>query len=156
MPPGTPGAPRQTRPVVRKSGNPGLRLVPVTGPAGLEHQAVPLEEGDGEPGLGIDCRPHDDGSLRLGVAGELDMDTVGQLGAAVHEALIAHHPTQMIIDLGGVTFLGSSGLRALLTAQRMAGERGAALRIENAQGPVLRVLSLTGLLGILDGHDPCA
>jgi anti-anti-sigma factor len=137
----------------------------VTGPAGPANEASPVEEGDGatlpsappfayEPRLGFTSRPYDDGSLRLAVAGELDMDTVGQLGAAVDEALTAHRPTQMIIDLGAVTFLGSSGLRALLTAQRMAGERGAALRIENARGAVLRVLSVTGLLGILDGHDP--
>jgi anti-anti-sigma factor len=62
----------------------------------------------------------------------------------------------VIIDLGAVTFLGSSGLRALLTAQRVAGEHDAALTVQNARGIVLHVLTISGLLMILDGHDPYA
>ncbi len=69
---------------------------------------------------------------------------------------LARRPAQVIIDLGGVTFLGSSGLRALLTAQRVASEHDATLTVHRAHGTVLQVLTISGLLKVLDGHEPYA
>jgi anti-sigma B factor antagonist len=94
-----------------------------------------------------------DGVVRLAVGGEIDMDTTAQLSEAVRSALSCH-PAQVIIDLAAVTFLGSSGLRALLTAQRVASENDASLTVQNARGVVLQVLTISGLLVILDGHEP--
>lgn len=96
-----------------------------------------------------------DGVICLAVTGEIDMDTVAQLSDAVRSAL-STRPAQVVIDLSAVTFLGSSGLRALLAAQRVAGDHDAALIVQNAHGIVLRVLTISGLLMILDGHEPYA
>jgi anti-sigma B factor antagonist len=103
--------------------------------------------------LVITSETNSDGTVRLAVAGEIDMDTTAQFSDAVRTVL-SFGPAQVIIDLGGVTFLGSSGLRALLTAQRVASEHDAALTVQNARGIVLQVLTISGLLMILDGHDP--
>jgi anti-anti-sigma regulatory factor len=58
------------------------------------------------------------------------MDTAERLTATMKEVLAAHHSAQVIIGRDALTFLGSSGLRALLTARRVAGEHAAALKTE--------------------------
>jgi anti-anti-sigma factor len=59
----------------------------------------------------------------------------------------------VVVDLTGVTFLDSSGIRALLTVRRIADEHGAALTVTGAHGIVRRVLTLTGLLGLLTDDE---
>lgn len=99
---------------------------------------------------------HDDvdGAVRLIVTGEIDMATAEQIAAAT-EKVLADRPTHITIDLARVNFLDSSGLRYLLTAHRIATDNDTDLRVVNATGAPLRVLTLTGLLVILnpDDHD---
>lgn len=52
------------------------------------------------------------------------------------------------LDLGGVTFLGSSGLRAVVAAMRAGEPTGARLRVVSASRIAGRVLELTGM-GVL-------
>lgn len=51
-----------------------------------------------------------------------------------------------------MTFLDSAGLNNLLIAQRLATESGTYLRVVNATGGPLRVLTITGLLDVLNPH----
>jgi anti-anti-sigma factor len=92
---------------------------------------------------------HGDGPVRLAAAGEVDADTADQLVQAVENILSADRHRMVVVDLTSVTFLDSSGIRALLTARRIAGEHGAALTVTGVHGIVRRVLTLTGLLGLL-------
>ena len=70
-------------------------------------------------------------------AGELDLLTAPDLAAAMAEALENEHQT-LTIDVSGVTFCDSTGLRALLSAP---GHRPVRLK---APSPVLlRLLELT-------------
>lgn len=56
---------------------------------------------------------------RLAPQGRLDAVTVPALEAAIDEQLNARH-FRLIIDLGEVGYMSSSGLRALLRARRQA------------------------------------
>jgi anti-anti-sigma factor len=56
---------------------------------------------------------------RLAPQGRLDAVTVPTLETAIDEQLTAHH-FRLIIDLGEVGYMSSSGLRALLRARRQA------------------------------------
>jgi anti-anti-sigma factor len=49
----------------------------------------------------------------------------------------------VVLDLGGVTFLDSSGVRALIRLRQRHGER---LRLGELSAPVRRVLEIAGLL----------
>jgi stage II sporulation protein AA (anti-sigma F factor antagonist) len=85
------------------------------------------------------------------VRGEIDHDVKG----IFHEALLsegrAMSPPRIVVDLGGVTFMDSSGINVLVAAhRRVSGERGW-LRIAAAQESVLRVLQLVGV----DTFIPC-
>lgn len=53
------------------------------------------------------------------------------------------------IDLDGVSFIGSSGLAALVSSFRQCRERSARLRIINLQDPVRLILEITRLNSVL-------
>jgi anti-sigma B factor antagonist len=50
----------------------------------------------------------------------------------------------VVIDLGDVFFIDSSGLRSLLGASRRARETGATVALRNVGAEVLRLLQITG------------
>jgi anti-anti-sigma factor len=85
-----------------------------------------------EPGLAIAV---DHGRMRP--VGELDVSTAGLLLIMLSRFEEDAH----VIDLGEVTFMDSSGLRALLTAQR----RYPHLLFENPSESVRRILDITGV-----------
>jgi anti-anti-sigma factor len=88
------------------------------------------------------------------VGGELDMLTAPTLTEFLAGAL-ASGPRGLVIDITEVTFLGSSGLRALLDGQQLAGE---ATRVALAVAPrstALRSLEVSRLLELFK-HFPTA
>ncbi|WP_221353420.1 STAS domain-containing protein [Streptomyces beigongshangae] len=90
-----------------------------------------------------------DGIRVVTVRGEIDHAVSGLLG----EALLAvdHEPPRIVVDLGGVTFMDSSGINAFIAAHRAASGAQGWLRIAAAQEAVLRVLRLVGV----DALIPC-
>jgi len=50
----------------------------------------------------------------------------------------------IVVDLTGVTFIDSSGLRSLLSASRRAGERSAKVVLRSPSSSVRRLLEITG------------
>jgi anti-sigma B factor antagonist len=79
----------------------------------------------------------------LCVAGELDMVTAPEFSDRLNSEL-AQTDGPVILDLGGVTFMSTAGINALLRADELAGPR---LRVRAMRQPVRRVLELTALLG---------
>ena len=81
----------------------------------------------------------------LKVAGELDSATYPELIDAFERLVADGHTGQLVLDLAGVSFVDSAGMRAIIVIERMAGERGIALSIHPAAGPVTDLLQMTGL-----------
>lgn len=83
-----------------------------------------------------------DGGVYLTLSGELDLSTLEHLQAALDEGLQGRHEL-VVVDLRKLTFLDSSGLRAMLALH--AGVREDGGRLVLVQGPrrVHRVLELT-------------
>ena len=52
--------------------------------------------------------------------------------------------TPVVVDLGDVFFIDSSGLRCLLAASRRARDRGATVALRQVGSEVLRLLEITG------------
>ncbi|GAA1132900.1 STAS domain-containing protein [Nocardioides aquiterrae] len=106
----------------------------------------------------------DDGLLELSVeageascvlrlSGELDVYTTARLRAALTQQLVDEGRVHVVVDLTGVTFLDSSGLGTLVRAQRQARGLRGSFAVVCGEGPVLRVMSLTGLTHVLRVHD---
>ena len=84
----------------------------------------------------------------LHIAGEVDMLTVPLLRHAALEQLEAQI-TELVFDLGGVSFIGSLGLGALVELSQVAKDAGTTLRLISDNRQVLRPLSVTGLDQVL-------
>jgi anti-sigma B factor antagonist len=80
----------------------------------------------------------------LTVRGELDAYSAPGLEDQVSR-LIAQGVNEIELDLSGTGFLDSSGLRAILTAQRRLSESGGKLSLRSPSEAVTRLLEITGL-----------
>lgn len=83
-------------------------------------------------------------TYRLALAGELDLGAVETVEAALAEAFDADVDV-LEIDLSALTFLDSTGLRAILAARDGAAARALDLRLRRGPRKVQRVFALTGL-----------
>jgi anti-sigma B factor antagonist len=79
------------------------------------------------------------------VVGELDLATAPQLEANI-EQLCGAGAEEIEIDLAGLAFIDSTGLRALLIAQELCKEHGCEFFLLPGPDQVQRLFELTGLL----------
>jgi anti-anti-sigma factor len=84
----------------------------------------------------------------VAVAGEVDTTTSGRFRAVLAGEFDAGC-TRLVLDLGALTFLDSSGLATLIQAHRHTVANGGWVRLAGPHGTVFRVLNLTGLAGHL-------
>ncbi len=82
------------------------------------------------------------------LTGSLDIATSPTVRASLVEAS-GRGDHQLIVDLTKVDFLDSTGLGALIGAQRRAKEFGGDVRLVVKEGQILRLLRITGLLKVL-------
>ncbi|MGW9193224.1 STAS domain-containing protein [Micromonospora chersina] len=96
------------------------------------------------------------GRLVLSPLGDLDMAGTPAFDRALDGVLDRPGLLEVVVDLGGVAFLDSTGVAALLRGAAEAVGRGAKLRVADPQPLVARVLRITAvdvLLGWPDGRD---
>lgn len=86
-----------------------------------------------------------DGTV-LALAGELDIASAPILEKAVDELDPVDASPRLVLDLSEVTFMDSTGLRALLVARQQAGESGRDLVLRPGPRQVQRVFELSGTL----------
>lgn len=80
----------------------------------------------------------------LTVRGELDAYSAPGLEDQIGR-LIGEHVDTVILDLSETAFLDSSGLRAILTAQRRLAESSGHMSLRTPSEAVTRLLEITGL-----------
>ena len=90
------------------------------------------------------------GGHHVTVAGEIDLQTAQQLA----ETLLQFANGSVTVDLRDVTFMGSSGIHALLQAHTHITQRNAWFTITCTSAPVQRILDITGLTKILNIKEP--
>lgn len=79
------------------------------------------------------------------VGGEMDIDRAPLLQVALHTLITQpDYPTDIVIDLTGLTFCDSSGLNALLQARFTAEEHGRRITLHAPNRQVRKLLELTG------------
>jgi anti-anti-sigma factor len=89
-----------------------------------------------------------DGTARVALHGELDLASAHQMEERL-ASIDEQGPSLLVVDLGGLIFIDSSGLRVLLLADARARERGYELVLLPGQEPVQRVFEMTGALDVL-------
>jgi anti-sigma B factor antagonist len=92
---------------------------------------------------------HREGSrVTVTVTGELDLHSSTILGDRLAEL---SDVTDIELDAGGVSFIDSAGLRALLMASKAAGDRGSELRVVVLSDQMARVVEIAGVTELLPG-----
>ncbi len=81
--------------------------------------------------------------------GELDVTGADRVRATI----VASAATTVIVDLGGLSFMDSSGIAALAWGRRHLEDRGHILEVRGAHGEVRMILELCGMTAWLDGSS---
>jgi anti-sigma B factor antagonist len=98
--------------------------------------------------LSIDLKTEDGGgTLVFRLRGSLDLATAPTVRAALSEATEKGNQ-ELIVDLTQLEFLDSTGLGVLIGAHRRVAEHGGSLRLIVKDGPISRLLNITGLIAV--------
>ena len=98
--------------------------------------------------LRLDVRA-DGTTVVVTVSGEVDLANRDALEQTLLDA-IDRDGQGVVVDLSEVSFLDSSGVHAILTAQRVADQEGSTLILRAPQQNVAKVLDALGLTNLLD------
>jgi anti-sigma B factor antagonist len=98
--------------------------------------------------LQIDMQPEHGRVTVLAPRGRLDMASAPAFREQVKQ-LIESGTTRLVVDLGEVSFVDSSGLGAVIGGLKVARQAGGDLRVARANQQVLLVLDLTSLNRVL-------
>lgn len=91
-----------------------------------------------------------DGVVVISAAGDLTAATSGPLEVLVRDE-IAGGARRIVIDLAGVRYVASAGLRVFMIAAKSVGGEGRFI-LAGANATVRQVLDMTGLSGIIGVH----
>lgn len=89
-----------------------------------------------------ETRHEADGTIVLAFGGVLDLETV-QAAEAVFAAAEEQQPKRVVLDLSGVEFIDSTGLRLIVSADTRARRSGRMMEIVKGPDRVHRVFRMT-------------
>ncbi len=91
-------------------------------------------------------REHD--TVVVEVVGQIDLSNANVLAGQIREAEETD-AAHIVLDLAGLEFIDSTGLKELLIAQRRNDRDSDRLRLRNVEGNVARVIGITHLDDVL-------
>jgi anti-sigma B factor antagonist len=92
------------------------------------------------------------GLVHVALVGELDLSTVAKVQEELRR-VEASSPATLVVDLSKLTFLDSTGLRCIVTADERARAEGRRIVIVRGPDAVQRVFAITRLEERLDMVD---
>lgn len=117
------------------------------------HASEPLRGGEVIDLGGLTIRTEREGETHtIALAGELDLATADKVRAALERVEATDVPA-IVLDLRGLTFMDSSGIRVLVNAHARSRADGGRLTLLRGGPAVQRVLQLTGVEVMLPFAD---
>jgi anti-sigma B factor antagonist len=96
------------------------------------------------PGFSIEVA--DQGTVCvIAVSGDLDIEHAGDLAAVGRLVIESHRAVRVVIDLGNVGFIDSTGLRALVEIRNAATSARRTVELRDVHVRVQKVIEITGL-----------
>jgi anti-sigma B factor antagonist len=92
--------------------------------------------------FGVNVRDAAAGPI-VGVVGDLDLASAPALRKTLTD-LFAESPATVVVDLGAITFIDSTGLAVLVGAARRAQTMGSRIVFRNPRASIRKVIELTG------------
>lgn len=101
---------------------------------------------DGTTPFAIEMAPGPAGQTVVSVAGDLDLVSSDLMRTRLGSVPAG---TTLVLELSGVAFCDSAGLRVLIDAELRARTDGGALRLAAPSQPLVRLFELTGVDGFV-------
>ncbi len=95
-----------------------------------------------------------EGRLTIYLQGELDQHEIRRSIASIEGLLDDYLPRDCVLDLGGLSFMDSSGIALILKLHRRITGSGGRIWVENAAAQPLRVLDASGIDRIVNIRVP--
>jgi anti-anti-sigma factor len=99
-------------------------------------------------GLSLDCEVRG-ATAELALRGDLDMAAAFKLEPAVERVVAENDVEELVLDLGGVSFMDSAGLGSLVSTHERLDSLGIRSKITRPSAAVERVLAATGTHHVL-------
>ncbi len=100
----------------------------------------------------MDCKMEQE-QMRLLLTGEIDHHRAGVLMRQLEEQLDLESPSRVELDMGGVTFMDSSGIALLLKIYRALALTGGKLTVVRVPAQAAKVLRAAGLHRLFSIHE---
>ena len=97
----------------------------------------------------VSTEPPDGDVIVVRASGEVDMTVSATFERSLLEAAAMSRGRRVVVDLGGLDFLDSSGVHALVKGYHATNAVGGTLTVRGATGGVARVLYITGVAEVL-------
>lgn len=91
-------------------------------------------------------KKEDGSTLTLSLEGRLDTTTSPVLEAELKHSI--EGVTELVIDMDALEYISSSGLRVLLSAQKVMNAQGK-MRVQNVNDIIMEIFDVTGFVDIL-------
>jgi anti-sigma B factor antagonist len=111
---------------------------------------VTLDRSSTGAALTATVQPALDGTIRVDVAGCVDLSTADILTRALTKAL-DERPMAVVVNLKDLTFMDSTGVNALMNAHRRARAESAVVTVVNSPPVVVHILRVLGIYELFNG-----
>jgi len=88
-----------------------------------------------------------EGQIILEVSGSVDTVTSPELQSSILTSF--QKSKELVLDMSGVPYMSSAGLRALLIGQKTAASKGGTMTVTGVQSTVMQVLEMSGFSKVL-------
>ncbi len=92
------------------------------------------------------------GSARMALYGEFDIASADDAGRALQD-LLGRGPAAVVIDLSGLDFMDSTGVKFLVDGRDTARARGVKLSLVDGADAVQRILTVSGVAALFEEVD---
>lgn len=103
--------------------------------------------------MGLDYSIEGSEPRRVRLSGEIDIGVASKAVDVITDSVLDGTPKRMVVDIGQVSLLDSTGVAALVTAKKIAAHRGCTLVVANPADIVREQMAVTGVLEFLTGGD---
>lgn len=92
------------------------------------------------------CRSKcNDEELLVELSGEIDHHTAVSVREHIDKEVMKHRPQTLILSLGGVSFMDSSGLGLILGRYALCEELGVSMRLCEVNARIMKMLTMAGV-----------
>ena len=92
--------------------------------------------------LRTEISPAVNGNQRVAIGGRLDTHTYGELDQALAPLLANASITSVVLDLAGLDYISSAGIRSVFKARKALSSRGGRVLVVNPQPQIQKVFDM--------------